>query len=187
MTAPAQPLLIRQSSLNLHELCGEAYRRSLDGGGRGPSGTAAIRGSAFHKAAEVNHRQKIRSDQDLPKQDLIEIAHESFGAIRRRDGFYLTPEEMSVGVKPSLERARRDARDATAVYSEKVAHRIRPAWVEEQIEAEIPGAGIRLRGRIDTFTRDKRVKDFKSTMRAKRQEDADSSLQFSVYGLLDRD
>ena len=176
---------VRQSQLNSFDNCGEAYRRRYLEGEIIPPGIAALRGTGFHGAAEVNHKQKRESGKDLPAKELVEIAITTFDEARSRDGFRLTAEEMKIGKRPMIARTKNTIQALTELYSDRVAPSIEPDLVEAKITVKVAET-VTLTGTLDLSTTDGRVKDFKTTVRAKSQSDADGSVQLSVYGLLYR-
>lgn len=180
-----EQIKVHQSQINLFENCGEAYRRRYIEGEIIPPGVAMLRGSGVHGGAEVNHRQKMKSGRDLPKKDIVDAAVSILEERKARDGFRLTREEMAVGVKPTIARTIETVQTLTGLYVDAVAPGLQPAMVEEKIVAEV-SPEVALAGTIDVATVDGRVKDFKTTGKTKPQSEADTSLQFSQYGLLYR-
>jgi len=182
--AAAKRLEVHQSEVNAFELCGEFYRRKYVEKEPDHPGTAALRGSGVHGAAEENYKQKIKTARDLPKKQLIDAAVAAFEAKKAKEGFRLTPDEMSVGAGPSLERAKMDATKLTGTFAEKLAPQVQPKAVELFIKAGIPDTNIDLGGTIDVVDVQDEISDLKTSTRAKSQGEADASNQFSQYGLL---
>ncbi len=176
---------VRQSHLNLFDECGVAYARRYIDGEIIPPGIAALRGSGVHGAAEVNHKQKKDSRRDLPRKELIDIAVATFEARKKQDGFRLTPEEMKIGVRPMIARTTEVVTALTGLYADKVAPKIQPAFTEERITIRVAKT-VTMSGTLDVATVEGRVADFKTSTRARSQDDADRSLQLSQYGLLYR-
>lgn len=183
-TAIGKRLEVRQSQLVKFEMCGEAYRRQYVEGEKDLSGTAALRGSGVHGGAQVNHIQKKKTGKDLPKKDIIDAAVAAFEARKTNEGFRLTPEEISVGVSPTMARTVQTITVLSGLYADQVAPRIQPDLIEEKIVVEIPGTEVDLAGTIDLSTTDGRLKDFKTANRSKSQKDADESLQLTLYDFL---
>lgn len=179
-------IVVRQSRLKRYDACGEEFRRGeIEGEYAGP-GTAAIRGIAFHEAAAENHRQKIETGRDLPKTNLIEITDTEFAAKEQAEDVHFTEDELRIGKRPALLRARAEARAATEVYSDRVADQIQPKLVEEDMKSRITGTKVILKGRIDVVTQDHWIDDLKTTTNGRRwtQKAADEDHQFTVYGIL---
>jgi hypothetical protein len=51
-----------------------------------PPGIAARRGSATYKAAQINHEQKLLSQEDLPVGDLQDIARDYYVRLVKDEG-----------------------------------------------------------------------------------------------------
>jgi hypothetical protein len=176
---------VRQSTLNDFELCAEMFRRKHIEKEPALPGTAALRGGAVHVGAQKNHEQKVGSGRDLPKKDIIDIAVAGFEEKKAREGFRLTPEEMGVGVKPTLARTIESVTTLTGLYADQVAPRMDPDLVEEHISFTLP-SGIKFSGRLDLSTKDGRIKDVKTAGRSKSQKEVDESLQGTQYYALYR-
>lgn len=182
---PETKIRISKSRMIDFYTCAEHYRR-VEAGERDGKTTAMVRGLSVHQAAEHNHKQKMETRRDLPMAQLVEIADASFLDFQQGD-IRPTPNEQKIGMSPSLNRARRDARDAVAVYADKVAPKIQPVLVEERIEAEVTGTDVLLTGRIDVLTDAWRLPDLKTTKgRGRSQREVDGSVEFSLYGVLVR-
>jgi hypothetical protein len=148
-------------------------------------GVAALRGTAVHAGARCNHDQKKKSFRDLPKSQIIEASVAGFKEAKETEGFRLTPEEMSIGVKPTLARTVDSVAMLAGLYADKIAPGLQPVLVEEQISFTLPG-GVTFQGKLDLSTDDKRIKDLKTAGKRKSQKDADDSLQGTLYTLLFR-
>jgi RecB family exonuclease len=186
MTDESKPIA-RQSEMALFYLCGEAHRREYIERHEMPMPTAAVRGSALHRAVEANHREKFTMGRDLPTDTLMEISDEVFDRIVGEEGVYLSPDERRTGLTPVLARAKRDARESARVYSQQFAREMNPVDVEAKILADIDGSPVRLRGTVDQIQADLSVDDIKTTVgRGWGQVKADNSMQFGMYGILVR-
>jgi hypothetical protein len=84
---------IHQSTLNMAFRCGEQFRRRYLLGEIIPPSIAATRGTALHKANEVNLRQKVATQVDLPVADLKDAARDSY-VYNLRNGVFLSDEEI---------------------------------------------------------------------------------------------
>ena len=65
---------ITQSMLGMFLRCSHQFERRYLRGEIIPPGIAARRGSATHKAAQINLEQKLHSQADLPEDDLQDAA-----------------------------------------------------------------------------------------------------------------
>ena len=76
---------IHQSMLGMWLRCGVQFERRYIREEVIPPGIAARRGTAVHKAAEINHKQKLSTGKDLPISDLKDAAWGVF-VLRRIPG-----------------------------------------------------------------------------------------------------
>jgi len=173
---------IHQSHLNMWLRCGKQFEFYLTRGPL-PPGIAARRGDAVHKAAEINHKQKITSKTDLPLGDLKEAAWETFREYIKEGNFFLPKEQLPDKVK-IIKETERQTLDAVEVYREKIAPTIQPTMAEQRFEVDL-GLDLPLVGTIDTdHVEEKRaiIEDLKC-MVAKNQQWADRQVQPTVYHL----
>lgn len=177
---------ISPSQLGMYTRCGEAYRRRYILGERIPPGIAAHRGSAVHKGAEENALQKIKTHVDLPAQDVIDIAAVAFDEKVKKDGVFLSPEELSVGEKLVVAAAK----DTTVALAEVLARESLPKYQPLEVEIEgrisIPESTHDLLGRIDLIDEREFILDYKTSAKSKNQNDIDGDDQFTFYDLLYR-
>ncbi len=169
------------TQLDMYSTCGEAYRRRYIEGDKIPPGVAALRGRGVHGGAEVNHRQKLTTRQDMSKADIVDAAVTAFETARA-DGFELTSEERSRGTDIVLGETKDATVRLTSLYAAELAPTIQPAIVEERIRITLPGTHDML-GIIDVATEDHVIHDLKSSAKSKNQNDADSSLQLTMYDM----
>ena len=141
---------IHQSTLGMWLRCGEQFSRRYLEGEIIPPGVAARRGSAFHKAAEINHRQKIVTREDLPAEDLKDAARDEFVRLVKEEGVYLTKEERPAKAR-LLNEGLNQAVSACEVYRKDVAPKIVPKEVERRYQDDI-GVGLPLVGTVDCVT-----------------------------------
>lgn len=160
--------------------CPEAWRRRYIEGEIIPPGIAALKGKGFHHGAENNMRQKVDSHVDLPVDDIVEMAVESFDA-EVHGGYELTAEEESIGRKKVLAEAKDSLADFALAHAEWQAPDYQPILVEHPFRIVLPNATHDLVGVIDLTDDQDRITDFKTGTKAKTQEDADSSVQLTTY------
>lgn len=159
--------------------CGEQYRRRYVENDIIPPGIAMLKGTGLHGAAEANMRQKIDSHVDLPVQDIVETAVETFKT-QLHGGYSLSEAEESVGATKVLSEAIDDLATMADVHATEQAPDYQPTMVEQAVRIELPGERDLL-GIIDLADDQHRVVDFKTSKRKKRQTDADDSVQLTVY------
>ena len=179
MSATEKPHL-SPTQLDMYCRCPEQYRRRYMDGEILPPGVALLKGKSFHHGARINMRQKIDSHRDLPSNDIIEAAVESFETACRGE-IALSQEEECRGVGVVLSEATDDLGVLMDVHAELQAPDYQPVMVEQKIRIELPDAPRDLLGIIDLADDRDRIVDFKTGARKKSQSDADASVQLTVY------
>lgn len=158
--------------------CPEAYRRSYVEREKLPPGIALLKGKGFHKGAETNMRQKLDSHVDLPASDIVAATVAAFET-DLRSGYVLDSGETR-----SHERVIGEAKDGLAAMAElhatEQAPDYQPVMVEKQVRIELPGPRDLL-AVIDLADDRDRVTDFKTGGKRKSQDEADASVQLTVY------
>lgn len=171
---------ISPSQLESYCRCPEAYRRRYLDGQVIPPGIAQMKGTGFHRGAELNMRQKLESHRDLPTSDIVDCAIASF-AENVKVGCELTADERSRGKDIVVGEAVDALRTMATVHAEKQAPEYQPVLIEEKVRIELPNAPRDLLGIIDLADDKQRVVDFKTGGKKKTQNDADDSVQLTVY------
>lgn len=172
---------IHQSMVNSWLACGERFRRRYIEGDIIPPGIAARRGAGFHKGAEVNHRQKIESGEDMPLVDIQDAARDEYVHLVRDQGVFIP--RANLGEKNALlNEGLNQTVQAIEIYRNEIAPEIQPALVEQFAEADI-GLSLPLAGIIDVSDANRRIIDLKLQKR-KNQDWADHELQPSFYAIL---
>ncbi len=172
---------VSPSQLDMYLRCGEQYRRRYVLGEKVPPGIALVKGSACHKAAEVNYRQKIQSGEDLPEQALLEAAATGFEEASA-GGVFFDPDEAG-RAEQVLGLAKDSAVALTRVFRRDISPRVQPVIVEEFVRIPIPTASHDLLGRLDVADTGKVVRDLKTSNRRKPQDEIDRSDQMTFYAL----
>lgn len=175
---------ISPSQISTFFKCGEQWRRRYIDKEIIPPGFAAARGSSLHKAAEVNHRQKIGSRVDLSSSDIKCLAAESFDQ-RVKGGVYLPKED--IGSRARLEGEAKDETVSCAdVYARELAPKIQPMLVEWRSAKKIliPKTAIEIVTILDVFTEEGWLLDIKSATKSKTQTDADDDLGLTARAIV---
>jgi hypothetical protein len=187
MTDEATPAFkkphISASQLSMFETCGESYRRRYVEGERIPPGCALLKGSGVHGGAKVNFRQKKESHRDLPKKDIVEAAVAEYEARINKDGYLLTPEEISVGKDKILGATKDDVASLSGLYATDVAPRYQPVLVEELQRILLPGA-YDLVAVLDLADDQDNVIDIKTAAKSKPENEVAISEQLTMYALV---
>src|SRR4030043_490364 len=85
---------ITQSMLGMFLRCAHQFERRYLRGEIIPPGIAARRGSATHKAAQINHEQKRRTQKDLPVGDLQDAARDHYLKIIKEEGVFIPKDQV---------------------------------------------------------------------------------------------
>jgi len=163
----------------MFQRCPEQYRRRWINGEIIPPGIAARRGSATHKAAEINHAQKLHSKEDLPVGDLQDAARDHYVHLVKEEGVFIPQDQVSV-----KERLLAEGLDAatrlTKLYHDALAPQIMPVLVEERLTIDA-GLDLPIKGTIDVLTVDNWMPDMKTAAKSKGASEAENSLQLTFY------
>jgi CRISPR/Cas system-associated exonuclease Cas4 (RecB family) len=169
------------SSIDGFWKCAERWRREKLGRERQSTYSDQLFGGAFHKAAEVNFRQKIESHEDLPLPFMRDIAGEAFNLKLEEE---LGENEIIWKDKPNdVQQAVIKAvvgTDSFPGYQQVLAPIVQPAEVERWVEVPTR-IGVPLVAKIDVETIQDVTIDLKSGKKAKTQADLDKSAQATTY------
>jgi hypothetical protein len=167
----AEDFVLSASSLNTYLRCGKQWMFAYVLGIKSPPSLRAVRGIAVHAAVEVNMRQKLISQQDLPITDVLDAYSTSF-EVETQDGFETRDGEDKGEIKDM-------GVALTSIYQNQVAPKIQPVLVEHPIQFTINGQAWT--GQIDLADEEPanlwgepepglRVRDTKTSGRAPRPE-----------------
>lgn len=173
---------ISQSKLGMWLRCGVQFERRYLVGDVIPPKVTARRGSATHKAADTNHKQKILSHIDMPLSDLHDCTRDEFIRLIKDEGVFI-PKGQLGEKKAILNEALNQSLYATRKYQENIASTIRPVASEERITVDI-GLPLPLSGTLDVITVEDIIDDIKIRGITKNQFWADRDIQASFYYLL---
>jgi hypothetical protein len=179
------------TSLNLYQLCGEAWKQRYINKRYTPMGIEVFKGLAVHKAAEENYRQKAETRKDLPVPEMVEIAVKHFDAETARSEIHWTPALEQEGRKEVLARIRGELAKSATCFAEQVAPGVQPITIggEPAVELELwtrlplEGENINLQVRIDCVSSEDgliRIHDLKVSSKQKDQTTWDRDLQMSL-------
>ena len=171
---------LTQSRLESFCKCPEAYRRRYIEGEIIPPGISLAKGTGVHAGAALNFTQKIESRVDLPASQIVEAAVAGFEE-ETRDGVSLMDDERSRGETIVLADAKDSVAKMAEVHAKQQAPEYQPVLVEQTVEIELPNAEVNLRGTLDLADDRRIVVDLKTSGRSKSQDEADQSVQLTVY------
>ena len=180
MTREQKKPHLSATQLEMYCRCPESYRRRYLEGEVIPPGIALLKGSGFHKGAEVNMRQKIETHRDLPVSDVVDASVAAFEEATAGE-YILSEEEESRGATVVVADAKDDLAAMATVHATDQAPDYQPVAVEKRVLIELPEAPRDLLGIIDLVDDQDRVVDFKTAGRKKSQGEADVSTQLTVY------
>lgn len=139
-------------------------------------------GSGGHTALEYNGRHKLKTSEDLPLLDMLDMASQFID-------FELDEVDAGDGTDKERGTAKDNALASLRVYQTKRAPLVTPAGVEIEFnldmndEREENVEPIRVvNGKIDLITTKAEVLDYKFTSRAKSQNEVNLSPQLTLYG-----
>lgn len=142
-------------------------------------GVALIKGGAVDKAAAANLHQKIETQRDLPKGDVLELAEDAFRRAVDQEGGASEIDWEGTNKTRALD----STIGLTDLHMTLHAPRIQPAYVQLELHRELP-SGRDFVGHLDYVTVDSVVGDVKTGNKRMGQEAADSDLQPTSYAYL---
>jgi hypothetical protein len=169
------------TQIGMYGRCPEQYRRRYLEQDIIPPGIAAHVGTGLHRGAELNFALKIETRVDMPRADIIDAAVAGFEQGVRGTGVVYTDEEVSRGIKNVVGEATDQVVAVAGLFADEAAPEYQPTEVERSTRIVIPGAPYDLLGITDLRDEEKRVVDFKTAGRRKSVNEAERSLQLTVY------
>lgn len=171
---------ISHSQLSMYWRCPEQYRRRYMEGETLPPGIALMTGSAIHKGAEINFRQKIDSHKDLPVDDIVEISTAAFN-VAKSGGYTLSEDETQQGRDVVLGEATDQTAALAKVHATEQAPDYQPVEVEHLTRIVFPHATHDLLAITDLRDDQGRLTDIKTAAKRKPQSAVDESVQLTIY------
>jgi hypothetical protein len=170
----------RQSSLSTWDNCPEQFRRRYIEGEIIPPGLAAHIGTGVHKAAEVNHRAKIKTGQDEPLSVVQDAARDGYITAVKDKRAYFPPEDRP-SARAQAEAGVDEVVSLAALYHAQIAPEISPALIEKRVELWVPGLDLPISGTIDLLDEAGTLIDFKTASKAWPADRAHYSPQATIY------
>jgi hypothetical protein len=166
--------------LTVWGMCPYRFKRQYLQKEKFPGGPSMIAGTSFHRAAQVNSKQKVKSFTDLPVDDLKDAARDSWME-RAKEGVYIAKDDLPD--KPRiLKESFNDALRAVELYREEVAPRVLPVFAEEKFQEsfgfEIPVVFV-----VDYIDADGKIGDWKTSGKKPQEGEARNSLQGVFYAM----
>lgn len=173
---------ISPSMLGLYCNCQEAFRRRYLEGEKIPPAIAMAVGTGVHKAAEINHKQKIESGVDMRLDELQDAAADGFKNAIEESGVYFTGtrqelySELGKGSDMSVKMA--------GLYGKQIAPKIKPVAAELKLEAYHDQLPVPFLGIVDVINQGRIVADLKTANKKWRAGKERESLQPAIYKFL---
>ncbi|MDI6617870.1 MAG: PD-(D/E)XK nuclease family protein [Clostridiales bacterium] len=159
------------SQLNMYLRCpAQYYYRYIEGLILPPNATIT-RGKTVHKGIEINYKQKMKTHENMPLNDLKDIVAEEFDREAEDTDFR----------NDDRGKTKDSAVTLAATYHTKIAANIQPVGVEQEIN--IPLAGTTLKGYIDLIDNAGYIRDTKTASKSPAKNTADKSIQLTAYAL----
>jgi len=133
---------ISYSQVGMFLRCGEQYRQRYIENRVIPPAIAMIKGSAVHKGAELNWKQKIDTKKDLSKNDIVDLSVIALEE-RAREDLFLSEDEKTIGKDNLIGAAKDSVVSIAGLYADTMAPAIQPLHSEMMIDTI--SAGIRSR------------------------------------------
>ena len=173
---------ISYTQLNMLTRCGEQYRRRYIEGEVIPPSAALVRGRSCHKANEKNFKQKVETDTDLPKDEVLSAFSDEWES--GRYGIAWTEEELGTDSPSTAEGRWKDSGvRLLSVYHEEQSPLVHPVTVEDPFRVEFHGSFPALTGIVDRITREGIIEDDKFVSKSPSAGDIETDLQMTVYDL----
>jgi CRISPR/Cas system-associated exonuclease Cas4 (RecB family) len=166
---------ISYNQIRLYQNCPLKYYLTYVEGISMPINDKVFMGIVFHSAAEYYFKKKIESVEP-EKQEVLDVFLKNFNAFQ---------EDTEVVWQSSAEKVKKRGLSFTKYFLNEMAAAMAPLMVEKELEVEIPGLGIRLKGIIDLVEQDFTITDFKTaTSKWSKSRARGARLQMVVYKYL---
>lgn len=172
----AEKRYLSATQISMFLRCGRQYEfRYIQGLKRPPSG-ALILGKSWHSAVELNYRQKIQTETDLP----LEIVKDRFS-----DAFdQAFTKEVELDECEDKGQLKDLGVQITEAHHRHIAPKVQPLMVEHEFNLDLgEGFPFSLKGFWDVIERDGVIADNKSFSKIPTQSDIDKDLQLTCYSL----
>lgn len=168
------------SSMEMLSKCGEMYRRRYVEHDKRPPGIAGIRGTGVHRGLEVNWRQKVETRRDLPATEIVDAAVAGFEATLK-GGYELHADEADRGATVVIAEAKDTVATLAELAADEMCPEYQPSIIEQAVRIYLPHSSHDLLGVIDMADDKGRIVDVKTAAKSKAKDEADGSVQLTVY------
>ena len=166
---------ISYNQVKLYQICPQKYYYTYVEKIPAPINDKVFLGMVFHAVAEHFLKERI-AGREQTKDSVLQVFDDKFLSLQ--DDYDI------VWVMPSADVEKRGLAFVKHFLRE-IANAIDPLMVEEELEVELPGLGIKLKGIIDLVEKDFSITDFKTTTTKWTKEKINNSyLQMVIYKYL---
>ncbi len=161
--------------------CGERFRQRYIEKIRTAPNYSLILGRAVDSTVMLDLQHKIDTGELLPVEDITEHAREEVDLILLQEGISLTETEAGKGMNRIKAELTHEAIQLSQMHHCYIAPRLDPTRVQREFEVEI--AGHTVTGRMDIQEGSRSIRDLKVSGRSPSSDEADRSLQLTVYAM----
>lgn len=169
------------SSLLALSQCGEIYRQRYIQKIRTAPNYSLILGRAVDSTVMLDLGYKIRTGELLPIDEITDLTRAAVEDILLQEGIMLTEAEVAKGMNRVRAELTKEAVNLAQIHHCYIAPRLEPTQVQREFEVEI--AGHTVSGRMDIQEGSRSIRDLKVSGRSPASDEADRSLQLTVYAM----
>lgn len=161
--------------------CGARYKARYIEKIRTAPNYSLILGRAVDATVMLDLQHKIKTGDLLPVGDITDFTHATIEDIFLRDGIMLTQVEVGKGMNRIKAELTNEAVKMVHLHHTYIAPRLEPTRVQREFEIEITGHTVT--GRMDIQEGSRAIRDLKVTGRSPAADEAERSLQLTVYAM----
>ena len=161
--------------------CGEQFRNRYIEKIRTAPNYSLILGRAVDSTVTLDLQHKIRTGELLSVDDITDLTRATVEDIILQDGISITEAEAGKGMNRIRAELTHEAVTLSQIHHCYIAPRLEPTQVQREFEVEI--AGHTVTGRMDIQEGSRSVRDLKVTGRTPPADEAERSLQLTVYAM----
>ena len=165
----AEKPYLSPTSLSMFTDCGLRYFFRYVEGRKVPPGVAMVKGSAVHKGAELNFKQKKHTRKDLPRRQIVDASAADFEKRAQLEGVSLSDDEAAKGKKAVMGEALDSTVRMAELYADDVAPCYQPVLVEEKQRITVPESTHDLLAVLDLADDKDRILEIKTGAKKKPQ------------------
>lgn len=168
------------TQLNTYLRCGEQYRRRYIQGDKIPPSGSMVRGRVAHKSEEVNFKQKIETNIDLPIEEVKDYFSDQWEQSKYE--IVWAEDELNGESPTKIEGKFKDVGiSLVEVYHRELAPSAIPVAVEDPFIIEFQGGYPNLTGIIDRIDEGDQIVDLKFVGKSPSVDDLAKDIQITAY------